>query len=243
MTAKTTGFLLLLVAAPVTAQQERELLLEVDRDQAQRLEEYNSVSLQEELYFASRHRIVRADIDVLLEGRDIIVTPFADVVPIKLVHERLDRQGDDAVFWRGHVRFPENDELFKTAGVGIPAWISMFGWHLDEEGNAHSMGTLVNLESDARPQHLERNAFYSADAVLQAPPSGTQYVLRPLKYTPRYSVIYEISPDTLIPIRIDDTPGQPDNRTEYEKELLRRYRDFIASLPKEENKAIRGDIQ
>jgi hypothetical protein len=217
---------------------------------------------------------VRADINVLLQERDIAITPFQDVEPIRIVYEALERLGDDAVFWKGHVMFPEDDQLFKQSGIGIPGNISMFAWDQDQDGNAHNSaenrfefppewtfdesGNLITdgavISGNTPPQTperierhmwlkgLEKHAFYSANAVLEVP-GGSRYILKPLPYTPRYSVIYEISPGTTIPVRVDGVPGERDTRTETEKELFRQYRTFLQSLPKEEGKAVRGDIQ
>ena len=219
-----TSLLLLLVASAVTAQQDGELLREVGRGQAQRLEEYNSVFLQKELYFAKRHRIVTVELSVLLAQRDITVTPFEDVDPIRVAYESLTRLHDDAIFWRGHFVFPQDDQLFKQTCVGVPAKVSIFWWNLHEEGHA-----LNSAE----------NRFYSADALFSAPGHST-YVMKSLRYTPRYSVIYEIAPDTVIPLRIDGTPGVPAARTESEAVIHDRYRTFMDSLP-EDTKTIRGD--
>lgn len=265
--------LLLSVTLPVTAQHERELLREVDANQAQLLEAYNFVFLQEELYFASRHRIVRADMNVLLQQRDITVTPFEDVEPIGLIHETLTRPGDDVIFWRGRIDF-QDDLLFRVAGVGIPAAISMFAWDLDEEGSAVSsvqnrfefspdwrfdeFGNLdldrdviastpppqtpEEIERHRRLQKLDKRAFFSSRAVFDVP-GGSRYVLTPLRYTPRYSVIYEIAPGTVIPIVIDRSLREPDPRSESQKAAFNRYRTFVENLPKEEGKQIRGDLR
>jgi hypothetical protein len=267
------ALLLLLVAFPVAAQQERELLRGIDPNQALRLEEYNSVFLRGETYVASRYRLVQADVNVLLRGENITVTPFEDVTPIRIIHEELQRDQNDLIFWKGHFDYPEDDQLFKETGIGIPVEIFMFSWDLDKRGNAlissqnrfefspqwtfDKFGNLdtkkdviagtpppktpAEIERHRRLLDLTKHAFYSVDATFSVP-GGSQYVLRPLRHTPRYSVIYEIAPGSNIVVR-SDVPGEPDDRSADEVARANRYRDFIQGLPKEEGKQIRGDIR
>lgn len=63
-------------ADPVLPQ---ELLQLVEPGRAQALEEYNAVFLKEHTYFASRYRIVKVNVDALLERRDVSITPFTDM--------------------------------------------------------------------------------------------------------------------------------------------------------------------
>src|SRR5882672_3712676 len=214
----------LLVAAPSPeAQQTRELLSPVDPTVALRLEEYNATSLKEETYFASRHRIVRANDALLLDANEITVTPFGDMEPIRLspLPGTPERAGRDLVFWKGGYR--DDRAGAELARFGVPPMtvtISRSAWDMDPSGNAEQ-------------------AFVSVDAVFDVP-FGGKYVLTHLKYTPKYSVIYEIRRDTVIPIRIDVTPGDPD-LSPAEKEAGARYQAFLQALPKETDKPIRGE--
>jgi hypothetical protein len=107
--------------------------------------------------------------------------------------------------------------------------VAAHGWELDGEGNAR-------VSSRRRDEH----AFWSVQATLEVP--GGSNVLMPLKYTPKYSVVYEITPDTLVPIRVDFMPGDPEPSAT-EKAAWARYRAFVDSLPREDGKPVRGDIQ
>jgi hypothetical protein len=65
-----------------------------------RIEDYNSEFLQRELYFASRHRVVTINSDVLFTQEDIALIPFDDVGPIYL-RRREQRYNSVKRFVRG----------------------------------------------------------------------------------------------------------------------------------------------
>lgn len=217
----------LLAAVRADAQDSSEVLLALASAHAQQLEEYNAVFLQEQTYFASRHRVVKVDADALLSETDISFTPFDDVEPIDLIPTRLARQWDGYVAWRGRYA---DDRLFELSGgeFGLSVTFSMHPWHVDESGTA------VNYDPD-------NNGFFSVFAVLDVP-DRPKYVLQPLRYTPQYSVVYEIPRDAVIPFTIDRQPGEPDRTTDEERAVAARYRAFIESLPDETDKKVVGDV-
>jgi hypothetical protein len=90
-------------------------------------------------------------------------------------------------------------------------------------------------------QDLEKHAFYSVAAVFQDL-DGKNYSLSPLKYTPRYSVIFEIDPDRLFVTQFDPTPGETQVRGDAEKMAAAQYEAFIKSLPRETDRAVRGEL-
>jgi len=100
--------------------------------------------------------------------------------------------------------------------------------------------TPEQIERHKRLQSLSKHAFYAVDALFDVPGDNT-YVLQALKYTPRYSVIYEIRRDTVIPVRIDVMPGDPPPTAE-ERASVERYKRFVETLPDDRGKAIRGDV-
>lgn len=130
-------------------------------------------------------------------------------------------------------------------------------WTFDERGNPvldrskFPPGALVvpgdpprtpaQIERHMRLQTLDKHAFHSVEAVFDVPGSS-RYVLKPLKYSPRYSVLYELTRDTVVPVRIDAMPeGSP--LTEEELAVFERYNQFLETLPKDEpGKSIRGDV-
>lgn len=219
--------LLLLAALAAKAQDTSELLQSVEPAHAERLEAYNSVFLQEQTYFASRHRIVSVNVDALLQENDVTFTPFADSAPMRLLFTRLDRQWNEFAYWHGRY---ENDPLFRVTGgaVELPVKVAMAAWDVDESGTAVHSGPYTH-------------AFFSAFAVFELPGSA-RYVVQPLKYTPRYSVVYEMARDAIIPVRIDRQPGEPEFRDDNERKVSERYQTFRNGLPEEKDKQILGDI-
>lgn len=83
---------------------------------------------------------------------------------------------------------------------------------------------------------LNRRAFYSVSSVIDVF-GGDKYVLSPLGFTPKYSILFEIPRGTFIPVVIDGTPSWNDEQ----KRIAAEYNAFRASLPMSENKPIREE--
>jgi hypothetical protein len=266
------------------AQQSNELLQPVNSEKSLRLEEYNDVFLKEQLYFAARHRIVKADAALLLTASEITVTPFDDGPAIHLVALPGSPQRefqDEHIFWRGRYREYPLD-IFGPDGPPPPsATIASHAWDLDPSGQAlissqnrfefspnwtfdeagnpvlekngagsiggpsESSGPPKTPEQIARHKQLKSlntHAFYSVDAVFEPPGVDSRYVLMPLKYTPKYSVIFEIPRDTATAARIDVLSPEDAKLSDEEIAVGTRHRDFLNKLPKETNKAVVGDV-
>jgi len=58
--------------------------------------------------------------------------------------------------------------------------------------------TPEQIERHMRLKRLDKHAFFDVDAVFEWG-TASRYILKPLRYTPRYSVIYEIPGNTVIP--------------------------------------------
>jgi hypothetical protein len=71
-------------------------------------------------------------------------------------------------------------------------------------------------------------------------PSGEIYVVAPLRYTPRYAVVYEVDRDKFVSLPFE--PEDAATQTAEQRAKVEQYETFRTSLPTE-NKAIRGDIQ
>jgi hypothetical protein len=82
---------------------------------------------------------------------------------------------------------------------------------------------------------LNKRAFYSVTADFQVFPN-TRYRLLPLKYTPRYSVLFEVDPEKVVPI-IRESPldGDVVTRTPTDDVKLSDYESFIRNLPPDRN--------
>ena len=220
--------LFFVVAVSAGAQQTRELLQPVDTARSLRLEEYNSAFLRDATYFASRYRIVAVDPRLLSQAQEITVTPFDDVEPIQLVpvSGTPRRLGENHIYWTGSYK---QFAPFEALGIRVvTVTIAANAWDVGPSGDA-AISSAFNPRS-----------FYSVDAVFDVP-GGSRYVLQALRYTPKYSAIYEIPRDTLIPVRIDIMPGDPPPSAE-ERASFERYRRFVEARPDESGKPIRGDM-
>jgi hypothetical protein len=264
---------LFLSAFAAEAQQAREMIRPIGPDHARRLEEYNSIFLQEVLYSAARYRIVAVNADLMLQEEPITITPFEDAEPIVVTPERV-RRTDHAVNWHGRIQV---DPSLETSWKKYYAFMSMNWWDVNELGNAESsrtntfkfspawridendrpvLGTSPGIASErevGRPpqtaeeiaEHkrllqLDRYAFTSFGTRLSLP-SGETYVVTPLIYTPRYSIVYEVDEEKVVPVPFE--PGDEVTLTDEQEERVEQYKRFMSRLPREENKAIRGDIE
>jgi hypothetical protein len=264
-----------LIAFAAHSQQPRELLLPVEAGQAQRVEEYNSTYLLRATYYASRYRIVRADLNAVLAETDITITPFDDVDPIRLEFLELQRNGEDILFWKGRYSRSWSPSEVLLGFAGRTATVVMMALDVDEDGSAvisaynrfefspkwaidengvpfledsDSFGiantppprTPEEIARHRRLKRLTKHAFFAARATLDVPGRGSRYVLDPLKFLPRYSVMYEIPGDTKLP-PIDRIPGEPISAEDRARE--EGIRAFLDSLPPDETgKQVLGDI-
>lgn len=86
---------------------------------------------------------------------------------------------------------------------------------------------------------LNKSAFYSVSADFQLLLPNARYRLAPLKYTPKYSVIFELDPAKLVPITLDRPPsGEPITRTPDDRVKISEYENFIRNLPPDRNVAV-----
>ena len=147
-----------------------------------------------------------------------------------------------------------------TAGNASVSGLNRFefspAWQIDQNGRPFLPGgsdenssvvagpppqTPEQIDRHQRLLHLSKRTFYSVGAILNTP-NGHKYVITPLRFTPKYSVVYELLPGA-VPGRIDREPGEPEYRNDRERAQLQRYREFRDRLPSEEGKAVRGDLQ
>ena len=279
MQARHLALIALFVAAlPAHSQQppqpqrpSQEILGVVGQGQAQRLEEYNQTFLQEELYSATRHRIVSVNANLLLQNEPITITPFPDVKPIVITPEKVTRT-DTGATWLGRIQI---DPALETAGAELYAPLNMLWWDLDDSGNAELSAsnrfkfspawridendqpvqvpqgigrptevgppprTREEIAEHKRLQQLQRRAFGSLSTRLELP-SGEIYVVAPLKYAPRYAVVYEVDNNKFVslPFEAEDAASQ----TPQQRAKVQQYQEFVRRIPVE-NKPIRGDIK
>lgn len=129
-------------------------------------------------------------------------------------------------------------------------------WQIDESGVAFRQQpvegeigivgpapqTAEDIEHHRRLKRLKKSDFYSTYITFNVIDINSQslrkFVLTPLEYTPKYSVIYQADPEKRIPI---DYVGVDEN--DPIRQRGRDYQTFKESLPKQTKKAVRGDVQ
>lgn len=176
---------LLLVASAAQSQELPELLEGVGPGRAQRLVEYNSVFLDEQLYFAKRYRIVNVDTSLFVEGNQFTITPFPNSPPIQIELER-SIQSDDGTTWSASIRTAELEaylDYWETLGLGVAppkpqALMTLTAWDVDEAGNAE-------LSSENR---FEFSPYWRIDEfntpILELPEDETPVFIGPPPRTP-----------------------------------------------------------
>ncbi len=276
------SLILILLLTPLWAQgapKLKELLVEVNSNKAQRIADYNSVFLQKTLYFASRHRIVKADTKLLLKGDEFTVTPFDDVEPLHVITEPLQSQQRHGDFFHFNANVVlESDAPIAPLVADYSFLIGAHAYDLNESGealisisNRFKYSPYWNFDEFDRPvletppdgqrafagsppespedieQHkklkkLKKHKFYSVRTTISTL-DGKTYVVKPLKYTPKYSVVYEVDPAVSSFVQIDADPDGVDRRSDDQKMNEKRYQNFRKNLPKEEWKIVKGDIE
>lgn len=97
-----------------------------------------------------------------------------------------------------------------------------------------------------RMKSLNRHAFYSVQAVIHAVDPQTErtrlFVLQPLKLTPKYSVLYEVDPQAP-QVLIDLLPGGKDPRPERDQQLARDFATFVQTLPSDDGRPVKEDLE
>jgi hypothetical protein len=225
-----TSIAMLVFVAPWCGAQELPALLHsVDESRAQQLIDYNSPWLQAELYSAKRFRVVLVDTDVLMRDDDFAVTLFDDTAPLHLTQDSV-RRYEEAFAWSALSR-GELPEALKAFGARQTVLFSGVAWDTDDAGRA-----MESSENRFDLRKRNKRAFYSVSADFQLLVPGTRYRLAPLKYTPKYSVLFELDPDRLVPIAVDrPVEGERITRTPAELARLRDYDTFIRNLPPDRN--------
>jgi hypothetical protein len=124
--------------------------------------------------------------------------------------------------------FDENDNLILERAPGSDSGIAA----------GPPPQTPEEIERHKRLGTLNKHAFYSAEASFDLFDRDSKYVLMPLKYTPRYSVVLELIRGAL-PNRTE--PGHPESR-DSDRQRVEAYQFFRDGLPDDEGKAVRADL-
>jgi hypothetical protein len=235
-----TSIAFLLLLAPLArAQQLPELLQAVDQRKAQQLIEYNSPWFQAELYSAKRFRIVEVDNSVLMRDEDFTVSLFDDLAALHLTKDTIQRR-EETFAWNALILVDLPDVL-RRFGARQTVLFSGLAWDTDESGRASESSnnrfqsppqTAREIARHRESRKLNKRAFYSVTADFELFP-GNRYRVVPLKYTPKYHVLFEVDPEKIVPILVDRVPGEVVERTPADQVKLSDYETFIRSLPPE----------
>ncbi|WP_066960406.1 hypothetical protein [Microbulbifer sp. Q7] len=252
---------LLFLCYPLLTQAEN-LFQQVTPEEEARIYLYNQPSIDRQIYYASRYRIVRVNTKLLeTENSEFTINPFQDI-QMDVVTLNVDNSGPYSVRWQGiwnewqvvtgRRRPSADDPAGRALGKeeirrALQFEIDLQSWHLNPNtGEAIASGNMPgkynslaedDLEGIQRLGEFKSDAFKSARGRFFIFGSGS-FVLTPLQYTPKYHLIYIPHPDRHQGF---DTPH--DRLSDENKRRLREQQAFINSLPPEApEKRVLGDI-
>lgn len=248
---KITALLFLLISTDLFAG-KMELLHPVDYEKSKKIQEYNGKYFKEITYFSSRYSIVRVNDDLLLNSKsndEFTITPFVGET-FHIITKSLVRKPGERAFWRGELVFPglsdpraelESKTEDERAGLTVEQAmsilfginISIFSWdrNLDTDEVTIAYKTVSgNLQKEPKENHIptriKRNDFKSVSSTFSVLPTSQKFVLQPLKFTPKYHIIYEVDPEKVI----TSTENYAAPSTEENKRRVRQYREFQETL-------------
>lgn len=261
-----------LLISPLIFADSKELFKEVNHKKSQKLSEYNDLFLRKALYFSARHRLVQINTSLLTSSNKdgkFILNLFDDVT-INVQSKRMTFTSPFHGAWYGEMETAPsiNDEInqltaYERGNFSTEEFKSFFtdivfyfeDWDVDLVANSASFShenkvgitSTVPIQDTALPK-LKRRAFRTVSGRFTELFSGRTFVIMPLKYTPKYHVIYE-QDDSKTFTTANDVPGSeplmsPEEILEDENLLKAiELEVFLDSLPKEEpGKIIKGDL-
>jgi len=104
--------------------------------------------------------------------------------------------------------------------------------------------TKLSASPPRRPQYT-LDAFYALEGTISVPQTRRRYHIEPLRFTPKYSVLFELDSGKVVPVNTDTPPEEFEERLTPEQRTARdSYREFLSRLPAEQTpKSVREDIQ
>lgn len=265
-------YLVFVSMSPYLFADSKELFKEVPSQKSQKLSEYNDLFLNKTLYFSTRHRIVKVNTALLTSSNkdgNFILNPFKDV-SINVQTKRMTVSSPYHGAWHGEIEsdISLEDDIsqltdYERGGFSAEEFKSFFtnvtfyfhDWDVDLDTNTASTSnqnktgtTSPEPVEDVVPPKLKRKAFRTARGRFTEITTGQTFVIIPLKYTPKYHVIYE-QDDSKIFTTGNDVPNSepPMSRedTLADENLLKaiQHRLFLTDLPKATpGKTIKGDM-
>ncbi len=179
---------------PVDSESLEKLFQPVDQTMQDRLFEENQFSLKRATYFGKRHRIVKVNMDLLVDnGRAFVVNPFDDIQFIVNTAEIKVYGGGLSQRWVGNLLDPRLDlaeadipvafkKQLNTLGINISATrIVKPAHHFDKD-------TKVGITSDPNKEVITSKIYVSG----KFPEYGVRYRLLPINQSADYHLIIEL---------------------------------------------------
>ena len=243
---------LLLLCVPLLTQAEN-LFQQVTPEEEARIYLYNQPSIDRQIYYTSRYRIVRINTQLLeSENAEFTINPFQDI-QMDVVALKVDRSEPYVVHWQGiwkewegvtgmsqpSTDYPEGKPLTKEELQRLLRFdLRLQSWHVNPNTAEVILSGIMpgkynalaadDMEGIRKLDQFKPAAFKSVRGrffIL----GGGSFVLMPLEYTPKYHLIYIRHPDRYEGI---DTPY--DQLSDENKRRLREQKVFIDSLPPED---------
>jgi hypothetical protein len=198
---------------------------------------------------------------------EFVLNPFEDIEQGVSASQIKNNPSFGAVTWRGHtdnrerLNFPERteaerrnlpDEVLRDALTNVTfyayEWDVQRGKGTAQRSTDRAGGIAPELQRSAPVSNLKRNAFRSVRGQFQVVvpsdqpkvPERKRFRLEPLKYTPKYHIIYEV--DESKAFQVIDTPFEQLPSEVQEK--VRKHNEYLDSLPKADpSHAIVEEIQ
>src|SRR5688572_27990823 len=141
-----------------------------------------------------------------MKDDDCTITLFDDTAPLHLTADSIQGR-EDGIAWNARV-LVDLPEVLRSRGARQTALLSAVAWHTDQAGRA-----LLSFDNRNERQSLKRHAFHSVSADFQMLFPRAAYRLVPLKYTPKYHVLFELDPERIVPLLVDRVAVEAVERT------------------------------
>jgi len=246
-----------------------EFLQQVDARIEAAASDYSSRFLDEQLYFAKRHRIVEVNVPMLRETSIDGLTLFEGDEKVSLRREeRRESQIHGVTMWIGNIVLPGGSlardqwseaeiEQIEKNGLTIEQLISFVGrvelqilyWDIDSvTGEAYPSAERRDQQFGPAPisgvpvGDVKKQAFASVRGQIDLSILGRGiYRLEPLRNSPKYHILYEVDPTKTYGL----VETNPDATSQISAAGQRKldYHEFLKSLPARSAVITKGDLK
>lgn len=235
-----------LAAPPCATAQYAEFLTPLTESEGATVRLENDYFLKKHLYAAKRHRLVRANVDLLKSGTPFVISLFEDESLVVEPTEFVVRGDGSILIWKGTISNPpiSVNELMSTFPSEKEAQLAhsaLFGISIGAARYEHDVQsganfTLAPLPNDAelsiesQKAHPDNQIFYGVTAKFLILPTSREYMLLPLEMGGAHHIVYEIDRSRVVepgPLRDPENPDQAQKRRE-----LQEYIDSLGEDPR-----------